>query len=203
MALTQAARVARPRWWPAGLAWALWALAMLGIVAITWLDRLLRQAGRGDLALWTADAAGEVLAMVSAATVGAVLAGRRPRHPVGWLLLALGLSLNLSGVASAYADYGLLARPGALPAARPVALYLPATVVVALAALGFVLLLTPTGSLPSPRWRWWARAAAAAPVVSVVAVMLAPRGFDRPYQPSANPLDLSGLSGAPAATRSG
>ena len=83
-----------------------------------------------------------------------------------------------------------------MPAARSVALYLPATLVIAVAALGFVLLLTPTGSLPSPRWRWWARAAAAAPVVSVVAVMLARRNFDQPYQPTGNPLDLSDLSGA-------
>ena len=33
---------------------------------------------------------------------------------------------------------------------------------------GFVLLLTPTGSLPSRRWRWWARVAAAAAVVFVL-----------------------------------
>jgi hypothetical protein len=31
-----------------------------------------------------------VVAALSAATVGAVIAGRRPRHPVGWLLLGLG-----------------------------------------------------------------------------------------------------------------
>jgi hypothetical protein len=34
-----------------------------------------------------------ILVTVSAATVGALLASRRPRHPVGWLLLGVGLGL--------------------------------------------------------------------------------------------------------------
>jgi hypothetical protein len=37
-----------------------------------------------------------------------------------------------------------------------------------------VLLLTPTGTLPSTRWRWWARLAAAAPVVAVAASVVQP-----------------------------
>ena len=53
---------------------------------------------------------------LSATTVGAVLASRRPRHPVGWLLLGFALALTASGVIASYVTYGLLARPGALPA---------------------------------------------------------------------------------------
>ena len=88
MNLTPATRLARPRWWPGVAAWALWALTMLGIPVIAWLDHLSRQAGRPDLAQLTLGAfVGPVLAAVSATTVGAVLASRRPRHPVGWLLL--------------------------------------------------------------------------------------------------------------------
>jgi hypothetical protein len=121
-----------------------------------------------------------VLSLVSATTVGAVLASHRPRHPVGRLLLVLGLSLAWGGVVPAYAAYGLLARPGALPAAHAVARSYSIIVVAAQTALSLVLLLTPTGSLPSPRWRWWARVSAAAAVILLVALAVA----SGPWTPS-------------------
>jgi hypothetical protein len=94
---------------------------------------------------------------------GAGVGGRRPRHPVGWLLLGVGLAVALSVLVEWYAKYGLVVRPGSLPGAE----YLPGFavlgfIVIALACAGFVLLLTPTGKLPSPRWRWWCGSAAPA-----------------------------------------
>ena len=122
--MTSAAGLGRPRGWLAGLAWGLWALAMLGLAVVPWMDSLLRQAGRPDLVvLVPGNIVGPVLAVLSAATVGALVASRRPRHPVGWLLLGFALSLTASGVIYSYVTYGLVARPGALPAAHLAARY--------------------------------------------------------------------------------
>jgi hypothetical protein len=169
VAVTLAARPARPRRWPAALAWALAGLTVLTLAAGFWLAELLWSTGwepRPSNAIAVVGAI--ILVTVSAAAVGAFLASRRPRHPVGWLLLGVGLDLNVSLLVQSYVKYGLLAQPGALPGARYLAGFAYSTVPIWLSCAGFVLLLTPTGSLPSPRWRWWARIAAAAPVVVVV-----------------------------------
>ena len=70
------------------LAWAVWVLTMLGLAVAAWLDHLQRQAGSPETAWLLQPASIPLLvAAVSAATVGALLGGRRPAHPVGWLLL--------------------------------------------------------------------------------------------------------------------
>jgi hypothetical protein len=160
------------------LAWAVFALTLLALGSYPWLDGLMVRAGRPDLGLLIPFAAAPTLAAVTASAVGLVLASRRPRHPVGWLLMALGLVMVLSGVAAAYAPYGLAVRPGALPAAGVVArLYSPA-IEAALAILGFVVLLTPTGSPPTPGWRRWGQVSAVAMAVLLVAATIAPGTID-------------------------
>jgi hypothetical protein len=194
--VTPTARNTWPRRWPTGLAWALWALAMLGLAVAPWMDRLMIRAGRPDLAVWVPSAVvGPVLAVLSATTVGAVLASRRPRHPVGWLLLGFALSLTASGVITSYVTYGLLARPGALPAAHALARYYPATGAAALALLSLVLLLTPTGSLPSPRWRRWAVITAATPVALVLVLPVAPGRLDPQLLLTSSPFSSQALGG--------
>jgi hypothetical protein len=186
----------RPRRWTAGLAWGLWLASLLCLAAVPWLDELLRRAGRADLVQFVfPDVAIPVLAVVSSVTVGAVVAARRPAHPVGWLLLGIALSLTGTAATAQYFVYGLLVRPGALPAARYAVLYQPATGFTALTLIGFVLLLTPTGSLPSPRWRWPARMMAVTPAVLVLVVTLAGGPVDPRYQALGGPFDLRGLDG--------
>ena len=189
-------REARKERWPGWLAWGLWGLAVLGLASVPWFDRLTRQAGRPELTQLNASTIPYLLAIVVAATVGAVLASRLPRHPVGWLLLGVGLSVAGSGVADGYARYGLVARPGVLPAARRIAIYSPATNIIGLALVGYVLLLTPTGSLPSPGWRWWGRLAAAGPVAFVVALTVGPGLVIPPYDTVVDPVTIPALAGA-------
>jgi hypothetical protein len=175
--------------WPVALAWALWLLALGGLAALLWLGWLLRAADRPDLSALQVGYLPAALATLAAATIGALLVGRQPRHPVGWLLAGMALGLDLDGLAQAYAEYGLVVRPGSLPGAS----YLVGSsfnFVIWLSLAAFALLLTPTGSLPSPRWRWWAWVAAAAPV----AVLLAETTAKDPLAPDyvGNPLEVSG-----------
>ena len=85
--------------------------------------------------------------------VGALLASRRPRNPIGWICLAEGLLWTFLGMIGTYGIYGL-ARPGSV--AFPVAVYalgqwlwVPAVGLVAI----YLILLFPEGRLPSRRWR--------------------------------------------------
>jgi hypothetical protein len=187
------ARGTQTRRRPVVLAWGLWTLAILGLAVLVWLDHLLRRTGRAELVVLVPSAIAPVLGTLSMATVGALVVGRRPAHPVGWLLLAFGLSLSAAGVTVAYTNYGV-AYAGA-PAAGPVALYVPATIVTAIACNAFILLLTPTGSLPSPRWRWLAWVIAATPVALLLVVTVLAWSADRPAQAVDSPLDLGAFDG--------
>jgi MFS family permease len=188
MAMTPA-RDARPRRWSGVLAWAVWALAMLGLAAAAWLNHLVRQAG-SPAAAWLLQPAivPLLVAAVSAATVGALLGSRRPAHPVGWLLLGLGLLVVADVVVSEYVAYGVVARPGSLSGASYLAGVSNGVQFLWLACAGFVLLLTPTGSLPSPRWRWCARLAAAAPLLLVLLSAVDPQPLLPEHPEVGNPL---------------
>ena len=191
--------MARVRW-PFGLACALWGLTLLGLAATLWLDRLLRQTGYPELAyLWGTGNLPLLVGAVSAATVGAVVVGRRPAHRVGWLLVLQGLLIAAAGFNFSYTRYGLVARPGALPAAGWLAGLAAAGVFTYLSCTGFILLLTPTGSLPSPRWRWWARIEAAALAVAFLSSLLHPMPLYPEYPEIGNPVGVPALADGPLA----
>jgi hypothetical protein len=129
-------------------AWLAWSLCALTIALVTFVvvfSVFYRDYLRG-LAL--------LLAVVSNALVGAVLASHRPRNPVGWFFVFSAASYALSEATFRYAVYGLVIDPGSLPLARAMAwpatwLWAPGVLLV----LVFLPLYFPDGRLLSPRWR--------------------------------------------------
>ena len=130
------------------------AVGPVTLAALAILDRRLTAAGRVDLHQLNAAGAVFTIALLSASAVGAVLAVRRPGHPVGWIFLALGADLAVAGVGQSYALAGAVARPGSLPWAAPVAVFADAQFVVWLVLLAAALYLTPTGRTLTRRWHW-------------------------------------------------
>jgi MFS family permease len=114
---------------------------------------------------------GQVLAVVllTYPLVGALIAARQPRNPIGWELCALGLCFTLQFSSDPYARYALLTSPGSLPGAVAVALvggltFAPIFVLtVVLLPLSF-----PTGRLLGPRWRLVAAAGLAFMLLALV-----------------------------------
>ena len=96
------------------------------------------------------------------AVVGFVVAWRKPRNPLGWIILGTAIFLALSEDASFYAvaDYRL--RLGALPLGWVALLAQPGWAP-GIALFGLAVLLFPDGRPPSPRVRWvvWVFAAVA------------------------------------------
>ena len=87
------------------------------------------------------------------AIVGLVVAWRKPRNPIGWILLGIAAfgTLSQDGSYYAVADYRL--RQGSLPFGW-VAMLAQLCWAPAITLGGLAFLLFPDGSLPSPRWRW-------------------------------------------------
>ena len=95
---------------------------------------------------------------VAFATSGLLIAWYRPRHPLGWLLVAAGLTHATSALMAPVAEI-LAANEGPLPLLRAVVtVYMFAWPWSIALFLPMSLLLFPDGHLPSPRWRYAARA---------------------------------------------
>jgi hypothetical protein len=97
--------------------------------------------------------AGWVLA-ISFSIVGALIAARRPGHPLGWIYLAIGFSQGLVSFAHNYSWYTLISAPGTLPGGVLMSVlgeiaWIPGLHLL----LTYAILLFPSGRLPSPRWR--------------------------------------------------
>ena len=171
-------------------AWSAWLLAVASLMAVF------------VLFIWHNDALPAtkkiswVLGNVPAwafVTMGAVVVARRPGNRIGWLCYGVGLGQILAGFGGQDAAAALAAGP------RPG----PVWVVVyelgglcwelSWALLALLLLLFPTGQLPSPRWR---------PVAWAAGAVLVLAAFSHPFLPGPpasglppNPIAIPALEG--------
>jgi signal transduction histidine kinase len=86
-------------------------------------------------------------------TLGALIAARRPKNPIGWMLASFGLITALQYFTAEYAIRGFVTAPGSLPAATLMAwlnnwIYYPNIWIVT----PLFFLLFPGGHVPSRRW---------------------------------------------------
>jgi len=138
---------------PWTLRWATGCVAALSVV-LSVAGLLLVYIGRHvPTTYWTFPDVFEQLTVIAAPVVGFVLASRRPANKIGWIFLATGLLGGLGFFGQDFGWYGLVGAPGSVPAAR-LAIWLANWFqIVAAAGIAVILLLFPTGQLPSRRWR--------------------------------------------------
>ena len=152
------------------LAWSIFVVAVLMGIAV---EGMVASTGRDPDAF--------TFAVLVFPAVGALVAPRRPKNSVGWVMVGVGAVLIFAQLLVAYALYGLEIRPGSLPAGD-VALALggpesPMWILFIMLTGAFLLLLFPDGRLPTPGWRPWAWFCAAAIVVPFIALLVQPYEF--------------------------
>jgi hypothetical protein len=164
----------------AWLAWLAWAV----LAGLAILLQALSREGISAAALG-------VLPLGSFMTVGAVVVSRQPRNTVGWLCCVAGLLGTLGGFAEEYARYALVPQGGALPGELVMA-WLTLWVGALWVGLAFTLLLLlfPTGRLPSPRWRAVAWASVASVTAGCAVLALTPGPMPQMPGKPRNPLGI-------------
>jgi hypothetical protein len=174
-------------------AWVAWGICGLYWVAIG--------AGYGlrlshGIGFHVADELGWRIGYGSCATVGAIIAARRPRNVLGWILCAVGLTTAVAGFAQDYASFALLRRQEWLPGGLVLGWlgswpwYIGFGLI-----LTFLLLLFPDGRLPSRRWRPVAWAAAVDLAVLTFWAAFAPRPLEGPPGMPPNPWAIERAQG--------
>jgi hypothetical protein len=122
---------------------------------------------------------------VGYSVIGSIIASRLPRHPIGWICCAIGLIAAVDHFGGEYAVYALLARPEALPGGIAMLWLQGWFWMLFVGLIVFLLLLFPTGRLPSSRWRPFAWLSVAVILVGVLySSAISPDvGFDAPPNP--------------------
>jgi hypothetical protein len=175
----------------ARLAWTLCILA-LGLVAGSVVLWFLNRFSAREL---IADSShlGDALVALTFPVVGALIVSRQPRNPVGWLFCVAGTAEGLTELATSYSVHALRSSPR-LPGGQLAAWLGGIGWIPSLSLIVFLMLLFPSGALPSVRWRWATRLAALGIGLTVLAVAFHPHTLiPQEGLKVANPLAIASL----------
>jgi signal transduction histidine kinase len=111
-------------------------------------------------------------------TVGAVVASRQPRNPIGWLLMVAGISFLLAGFSEEYVTYTYESDPGALPLGALVAWVSQWVWSFVSGSVLLILALFPTGRVHSSGWRFLPPTIVTLTAVLVLGAMFRPGPLD-------------------------
>ena len=167
-------------------AWSVWAVTMAITATAIGYDALHPlPASQADQSGGGLDMVAGLTFIVAFATVGAVLAWKKPGNPIGWLLSGSGLAYALGGSAQMLIHF---------PRTRTLGYWLGWTWLLGLGLCVFVVLLFPAGSLPSRHWRPVAWAAGAGLAGWVLGNAFAPTILSAD-SPVPNPVGVTGAPG--------
>lgn len=116
----------------------------------------------------------------------------RTRNLVGPCFVTLGLSMVAAGVLSGYTRLALLVDPPQFRGGVWLLYLDEATFIPWLCLLTVVMLLTPTGRLPSRRWRGFVAALLVAGVLLLITRSIEPGHFEAPFESIAHPWTVDG-----------
>src|SRR5690348_16248498 len=167
-------------------AWGIWALSLAAMTASLIYNHMHPLPTGADLQGSALTGVATLVFIPSFATVGALLAWKRPANPIGWLLSATGLTYSVATLSLLLAQF---------PGTRVWSHWLGWLWLAGIGFVVFVLLLFPAGTLPSRRWRpvaWaagvtaagWGLGNAFAPVIITAAPLTVP-----------NPIGVAGPAG--------
>ena len=128
---------------------------------------------------------------VGYSVLGAIIASRLPNHPIGWICCAIGLIAAVDHFAGEYAVFALLAQPHPLPGGRAMLWLQGWFWMLFVGLIVFLLLLFPTGRLPSSRWRPFAWASVG--VISAAVIWSSAISPDVGFNAPPSPVQLSVL----------
>ena len=152
--------------------WLAWSLGVLSVALSVAAVGLAARNGEGPAELVANHHAIGIVTAIGISLLGAMIASRKPRNPLGWLMSVAALLLGVFSFNQQYAPLAA-AKAKALPLVGLSSWLATWTALPGIAiTITSSLQLFPDGRLPSPRWRpvAWVSAAAAVVPAAVIAV---------------------------------